>query len=236
MRKDAFLYCNEKMTVTAVESLRFDEIYRMSGKLFLSRVKPAAVPDNHCRDSCFLRLAQDCAKGNAEKMWELGIFFESMGNEQFYQLAANFWKYRALFYGNAEAENWMKNWLSVHPNETMQALLEEQPYGNYSGNLLYCAGFITFDRQQENYHIEVPDADGIAEVMTNQEIVDYDLYDVEYYYDWLFVDEYLKPIDGIESIRYVSSKDRFNDDSCCLRFKQVHQEAAEALQRIKAQK
>ena len=178
VREGAFLYCNEKMIVTTVKPVRFDEMHRMSGKVFLSRNETDIILDKHCNNPRFLQLAQECAKGNSEKMWELGIFFENMGNEQFYQLVSNFWKYRSLLYGNFKAENWIKNWFSVHPDETMPALLEEQPHGDYSGNLLYCAGFITFDRQEENYHIDMLGEDGISEVMTAQKIVDYDLYDI----------------------------------------------------------
>ena len=86
-----------------------DDICRATVGAFLQR-KEAPVPEGFQETAQFRMLAQRCADGDSDAMWAMGDHFTGLGAQPFYELAANFWRYRAYQRGSSDAKAWFRHW------------------------------------------------------------------------------------------------------------------------------
>jgi len=109
------------MTLLLPKDPRVDERLHMFGGAFLYRDRIVLPEKGPSRDGTFQQLAQRCAAGDAEAMWEFGTYFRSLGSLPFYEHAANFWWYRAQQMGHPAAKAWLENWIREHPDQRIPA-------------------------------------------------------------------------------------------------------------------
>lgn len=223
----AFNYCNRGLSIEAPFPVAADShfIYDLS---FIYPEEFGAIPLSHTSDSVFRKLCAGCSKGDADKIWDMAEYFtgRSRQNTDFWELAANFWRYRAATYGSEKAIRWLGEWENEHPGEHLPSVLTEKTFGNLNGPLMKSLGFLFFT--SKDYYVSKPDENGIveAQLFRSSERVDFDEY--EYYYDWFFLNEHLSPIDGVPPILNVA-----DDDKDCSphkeRFEAMHARAAAIL-------
>lgn len=158
-------------------------------------------------------LAERCGHGDTAVMMKLAAYFETLGKHDFYQLAANAWRYRAFQRGNAEAKQWYDNWCAEHPNERLPVLFPTPLRGEYCEGMLRSAGFLFFhaDSDEKSY-IGAPDKNGVVEIskLTDEDGPDEDGFGREDYYSYWYVDENLSRLPGVEVLSNYSSLDRRN--------------------------
>ena len=161
------------------------------------------------KSECFLELAKRCAKGNAGAMLEFAQYFEHMGDQPFFQCTANFWYYRAFLYGDAQAEEWKRNWMKAHPRQRIPSVLPANLNWNIAGEQLRALGFLFFEPDRE-YSLEGVDENGIVLVSSwcDSDGPDEDGFGREEYYDWWYLDDCLYPIPGVRKIGCCSQRDR----------------------------
>lgn len=142
-------------------------------------------------------------------MLELADYFEGLGAEAFYGCAANFWRYRAYKYGNADAGAWKDAWLRQHPRRQIPAVMTENLNSTGMGGKFRALGFLFFEEDRE-YSLYGVDAKGIVEVRSwcGEEGPDEDGYGREELYDWWYLDEHLNPIPGVSMLHSYSIHER----------------------------
>ena len=84
-----------------------DVLLRAAAGTFLQKCM-ASVPEDFRETAKFLALARRCAEGDPDAMWAIGDYFTDLGAQPFYELAANFWRYRAYQRGSADAKVWFR--------------------------------------------------------------------------------------------------------------------------------
>ena len=207
VEEGAFFHCPWEVKLTMAADLAFDARLHLFGHTFLLPVKLDPFEKSHPSDSQFLRLANACT--TAKGMWEMAEYFDSQGNAPFCLCAANFWRYRACQYGHPAAVQWLNQWLEEHPHKQMPSVLDETMEGYFNGARLRDAGFLFFDPER-SYSLNKADSKGIVEVnaWSSTEGADEDGFGMEECYDWWLLDEFLRPIPGIEMIHDFSRNDR----------------------------
>ena len=159
IRNNAFCYCNRHLKIKTPNPDIPDNCGIVDTS-FLVREECHDIPTIHCSDRVFEDLCAACGKGNADKMWELAGYFAEKKNKDFYRLAANFWRYRALMYGSSEAKQWFTDREITNPGEPLAAALLERPYGNVDSDLFRALGFPFFSAPVS--YIYKVDDDGIV--------------------------------------------------------------------------
>ena len=163
-------------------------------------------------------------------MMEFANYYETLSTAAFFTAAANFWRYRALLYGNEKAVQWKADWFQEHPETLIPVALS--PYSNSAnGDKLRALGFEFFDPERE-YSIGIKDNYGVIEVSFWCDTVgpDEDGFGMEELYDTWFMDEFLNPVPGVPMIKAYSSHDRWVFPE---KFDQYRELAAEVLRKNK---
>ena len=223
----AVFHCPWERKLTTSHALPLDERLHLFGNTFLKPVRLETPEKDHCKDPSFLRLAKDCAAGNADAMWSLAFYFAGLGDHPFYTCAANFWRYRARQYGCTAAASWLEQWLDEHPGKCLPSTLPETLAGYFDGKRLYGTGFLFFDPDR-SYCLAEKDTDGVVEVSAwcGEEGPDADGFGREECYDWWFWHEYLNPIPGVNGIHNHSRQDKRANEA---KFQAHHDRAAAAI-------
>ena len=209
---DSFGGCRAFNEINCESLTESDKIFHLKGQTLLIKHLESPANLNHQDDPEFKRLTANCAKGDADSMNDLAIYFEKLSHESdaspFYIYASNYWRYRAYRGGNSDASKWFKKFFADHPNEHLDSILPENnnpDAGWYThsipGILLNDLGFEFFDPER-NYEIKHFENEKIVEVSAFEsfEGPDEDGFGAETYYDWWFLDENMQPIPGIEKI------------------------------------
>ena len=223
----AFLRMPSNLQIYLPKQLRIDERLHLQGITFLQQVR-TEVPEDCCwKSEEFLKMAQNCALGDAEAMWSFGNYLLSLGSHPFYEYAANFWRYRACQKGDPDAKNWFFNWVEEHPEKAMPSLMNEMLFGNFDGKILKGMGFLFFDSDRE-YSISRADRDGIVEVSSwsSTEGPDSDGFGMEECYDWWYLDENLNKLPDVGYIHDYSHLDKENNRE---KFQALHDAAKKAI-------
>lgn len=209
-----------------------DELYRATAGTFLQR-GVVSVPDDFQETAEFRALAQRCAEGNPRAMWAMGNYFAGLGTQPFYELAANFWRYRAYQRGSTDAAVWFRHWTEENRGQRMPAVMNEMMSGNYDGKFLRAMGFLFFDPDR-SYDIEKADADGVVEVTawSSTEGPDADGFGREECYDWWYLSEDLQEQPGVGYIHDFSRHDRNANKE---RFQVLHDAVAAAVHKRRDQ-
>lgn len=157
----------------------------------------------------FLSLAGACASGDTGAMMAFADYFENLNSSEFFRYAANFWRCRALRYGNPQAARWQETWLETHPRQRIPCVLPVQPAGGFSGERLRCAGFLLFEPDRD-YSLRSPDQEGVVEADSwcDYDPADEDGFGREDYYDWWYLDEHLSALPGVKMLHSYSTQDR----------------------------
>ena len=157
----------------------------------------------------FTGYAGRCAEGDTEGMLRFADYFESLGQQEFFQYAANFWRYRAFLYADPKAALWKQAWMQAHPRQRIPMVLPATLRWTISGQHLRALGFRFFEPDRE-YSLEGADENGIVLVSSwcDSDPADEDGFGREEYYDWWYLDEHLNPIPGIWRIGCCSNRDR----------------------------
>ena len=188
----------------------FEQELRIKGKSLLDVPNGMTVPeDDFGKNNRFAELAESCAGGNTCAMMNFADYFEGMGPDEFYKCAANFWRYRAYKYGDADAEKWKDLWLKEHPKQLIPSVIRDNLDCVAMGDKLCRLGFLFFEPDRE-YQLNGKDANGIVEVRSwcGEEGPDSDGFGREELYDWWYLDEYLNPIPGVNMIHGYSRHER----------------------------
>lgn len=159
----AFSDCPKMKLVTPGKHLTFEESRLIRGLSILS-LEHNLNPQKQdlWQDSIFASLARRCASGNTDAMMEFANYYEALSTAAFFTAAANFWRYRALLYGNEQAIQWKADWFREHPETVIPVALA--PYFNVAnGDKLRALGFEFFDPERE-YSIGIKDKNGVIEV------------------------------------------------------------------------
>lgn len=117
-------------------------------ELKLKMVSVSLPNDGYTGAAEFVRLAEGCDHGDGKAMWEMGMYFEQMhikSGHSFFLLAANFWRYFAVLSGEEAAIGWLADWKAKHPQEQLEAVLDESRSAkNVDGGIFRCLGFLFF--------------------------------------------------------------------------------------------
>lgn len=226
-----FFDCPDIKLVTPGQVLDFEEVRRIRGLSILTVNYRLAVPKlDFWADSKFASLARRCATGDTDAMMEFASYYETLGSEEFYQSAANFWRFRAYLYGNQKAAQWKKDYLWDKPESLIPVAMDPRLSGE-NGDKLRALGFEFFDPGR-GYSIMRKDENGVVEVSSwcGTEGPDEDGFGMEELYDYWFLDEFLNPIPGIKMIGNHSGLYRRNMPE---KFDYYREQAAEALRKRK---
>ena len=183
-----------------------------------------SLPDaDHTGDERFRQLADECGEGDTDAMLRLADYFEGLGSHEFYKCAANFWRFRAAKKSNEEAIEWVNQWIEANPNQRMPSLFSSEMPSGDMGRVLRYAGFLSFDEDREYDHIRRPDKNGIVRVSSwcGDDGPDEDGFGREEYYDWWFLDENLKKIDGVDMLHGYS----FRETTYSRNYKELYEKA-----------
>ena len=163
-------------------------------------------PQIQCiKDQRFYALAERCAAGDADAMYEMGRWFISWVDQEnelpdlsFEEKCANFWFYRAMKMGSAAAQAWLDQREEKTPGKPLYGFYCWQPEGEINGWKLSEAGFLFFDPDTD-YCLSDPDENGVvlASVYCGDSGSDSSGFGSEIEYDWYFLDENLVPIEGM---------------------------------------
>ena len=181
-----------------------------------------------------LILAEKCGRGDTAAMMRLADYFESLGREDFFLLAANAWRWRACDLGDEEGKAWLESWRSAHPQERLPVLFPTPISGSFHEGMLRHAGFLFFNASSdEESDIHAPDKNGVVEIskLTDEDGPDEDGFGREYYYSYWYVNEHLARLPGVEVLADYSSRDRHNHEA---RFEARYAQAVEAIRKEKA--
>lgn len=192
------------------KDIDFEQELRLNGKNLLGVPVRLVIPDgDFWKRKAFTDLATRCAGGDANAMMDFADYFESLGSDDFFRYAANFWRYRAHIYGSAQATEWKNAYLRAHPREHIISVMNENLTGSAMGIKFRALGFLFFDPERE-YSLGGIDKNGIVEVnsWSDEEGPDEDGFGREELYDWWYLDEHLNPIPGVKMIHNYSRHDR----------------------------
>ena len=206
----------------------FEQELRLKGISLLGQPRYMSVPEgDFWGKRRFVELAQRCAGGNAEAMMEFAEHFESLGADEFFARAANFWRYRAYLYGSPRAKECIDICLMEHPRQQIPSIITEKLYGSAMGNKFRALGFLFFEPDRE-YSLMGKDENGIVEVCSwcGEEGPDEDGFGREELYDWWYLDEHLNPIPGVKMIHNHSRHER---RAFAKRFEQQYETALKAV-------
>lgn len=194
-----------------------DRHFHILGLYFLQtrQVKLSESAQAFIRQEPQRTLAQRCGQADGDAMLQLSDAFRSGGEEEFFQLAANFWLYRASLFGCAEAQARMDLWFHDHGLEHMPSVMNERLTGTYSGQLLQALGFPFFTPREDAYSIGLPDADGVREVSSyaGEDGPDESGFGSEIFYDWWYVDDCLNGYPKFGFFHAYSHLDRRNHEA-----------------------
>lgn len=161
-------------------------------------------------------LAEACGKGDADAMLKLSDFLRSIVPED--TGTANMWLLRAAIYGNAAAQDRVRDEMGNTPYFLKTSLIPYENFlpgrradwhsGSYPGLRLNAAGLLAF--QPEGSYMLA----GINQYRTMQiwreadyDPADEDGFGVETYYDMFYLDEFFQPISGVPVVESVSTRD-----------------------------
>lgn len=219
-----FARCDWNMELLLPKPLRVDQRLHLFDNCFLRVVRAELPQKDHSEDRIFRSLAAGCAGMNANAMWKMANYLESLGPEAAYTYAANFWRYRAQQLGHRTAKRWLIKWIAENPETQMPSLLPEKLEGYFSGGELRFCGFL-FLAPKRTYYLLRPDREGVVEVSawSSTEDADSDGFGMEECYDWWYLDEALQPIPGVEMVHDYSKIDK---EASQKMFQGLHDEAA----------
>lgn len=211
--------CNNKYRLRVHGEYPIDALFRATTGAFLQR-KDVQVPTDFLESENFLTLARRCAEGEPDAMWAMGNYFAGLAEHPFYELAANFWRYRAYQKGSSAAKDWFQRWAKEHGKQGMSSLMSETMSGTFRGKVLRAIGFLFFDPDRE-YAIGRADANGVVEVSSwsSTEEPDEDGFGMEECYDWWYLSEDLREQPGSWCIHDFSLHDKRNNKE---RFDQLY--------------
>ena len=215
------------------EEMTFDARLALFG-IPIAQAKPVKPPQSSRPNAPkLLLLAKGCAQGDTAAMMKLGDYFDQLGQEAFYPLAANAWRYRAFCMGNAEGAQWFENWCAEHPEERLPVLFSAPLRGSYHEGMLRHAGFLFFDADSdEESDITAPDPNGVVTIskLTDEDGPDEDGFGREDYYSYWYVNEHLSRLPGVAVLANYSNRDRRN---CEADFKERYAQAVEVIRKQK---
>lgn len=85
--------------------------------------------DRYLNDPRMQELAQGCAEGDPNAMWDMAEYFEAMHflekGDRFFELASNYWRFLSCLAGHPEGKAWILDWAQAHPGERLPALMDE---------------------------------------------------------------------------------------------------------------
>lgn len=129
--------------------IRPHEKYWAMGSTFLNAASSDLPDGSHLDDPIFLSLAEGCASGDADSMWDLAGYFNMLQDTEehhFYGLASNFWRFFAFLSGNQEASAWYSEWEHDHPNSRLPAVMDESRSGEaVNGSIYRYLGYLDFE-------------------------------------------------------------------------------------------
>ena len=191
--------------VSRVRQIHAHETFHAMGVPFLQAV-PTALPDgSHLTDPQMEALAQGCAEGEPNAMWDLAQYFETLHSQDghpFYALASNFWKFFSFLAGDPNGEAWYLDWKRSHPNSRLPAVLDERRSGEDMDGSIFChLGFPAF-QCGVTYDVYPTSNSGITLVRIHP-------YQGDFWescnYQTTYLDEYLSPL-PIGSIYHMSGQ------------------------------
>ena len=225
-----FYDCPNVRLIAPGQELDAEELRRILGRSGLTMNYKLEIPKgDFWADESFAALARQCATGDTDAMMEFADYYGRMGNGEFYEAAANYWRIRAHLYGNPRAAQWKKDWLRNKPGVLIPVAMS--PYSDsVYGNKLCALGFEFFEPERE-YTFSPKDEQGVIEVSSwcDTEGPDEDGFGMEELYETWFLDEFLNPIPGIPMIGSHSSHYRRNFPE---KFDYYRELAAKALHKI----
>ena len=197
---EAFMGSKKTIFLKQGMEIDYDETLRITGRTRLGVVQRLTVPDgDFWNKEPFLTYAKQCSRKDTWAMMEFADFFENLGDDIFYQCAANFWRYRAYKLGNPKAAQWKKETDTVYPRQPIPSVLTERLSYGASGTVLRALGFLFFEPDRD-YSIDGMDCNGVVQVDSwcGDDGPDEDGFGREEYYDWWLLDDTLNPISGIK--------------------------------------
>lgn len=228
LQMGAFESCPKVRILSPGQKLDFEERQRLQGKGIIGIPRRMEVPDrDFWVDEHFASLARKCATGDADAMIAFADYYESLGTDKFYALAANFWRYRAYLYGSAEAAQWRLDWLKNNPDTVIPMAMWPKLSGG-EGKKLRALGFSFFD-EDRTYDLKERYPEGIVLVnaWSDTEGPDEDGFGMEELYDWWYLDECFNPIHGVQMIHNYSGRER---SVLTARFEEQYQNAVRGVQ------
>ena len=207
-----FYKCHHKLKIICEGLTQYRYLRAMGYTLCHRPLEYIDIPQNHYNDDEFIALSQQCRRGDTNAMLALSSYFEKkyeVYQEKFYKLAANFWHYFACEKGNKESENWVNTWLDENPGIAIQSAVSVPICGNFRGDVLHALGF-SFFKPDKDYHILMPDPEGIVEVTSyvGEDGPDEDGFGRETYYDWWYLSDCLEEFSGTRCIHSYSTIDK----------------------------
>lgn len=221
--------CPKVRILAPGQKLDFEEQLRLHGMEIFHVPISLQIPEHDFwADAQFTALAQKCATGDSDYMMTFAAYYESLGNDKFYMLAANFWRYRAYLYGSTAAAQWRQDWIKNKPNTCIPMAMHPRLSGG-EGKKLRALGFDFFDKNRD-YDLEERCPEGILLVSawSDTEGPDEDGFGMEELYDWWYLDEHYNPIDGVQMIHNYSGRDKRVFPA---RFEEQYQNALKAIQK-----
>ena len=216
------------------ENMEYDQLLAIFGLPF-THVQKAEIPkSSHPNAPKMMILAEKCSRGDTAAMMRLADDFDRLGQNDFYRLAANAWRYRACKLGDADGKAWLQAWRAAHPQERLPVLFPYPIRGRFHEGTLRHAGFLFFDADSDDESdITAPDENGVVEIskLTDEDGPDEDGFGREDYYSYWYVDEHLRTLPGVKVLADYSSRDKRSHEDV---FKARYAQAAEAIRRQKA--
>lgn len=221
----AFKRCPEARFIENGMETDFERELYIKGEYLEEEVKNLKVPETRfLSDIKFREYSSRCAYGDTSAMMEMGEYFENLGEDTFYNFAANFWRYRAYKFGDKRGKEWKDKWLAEHPRQKIPCKIEKARNFTFDGKILNSLGF-TFFEPERRYCIEKADKNGIILVSSLESDDGPDEYGFGYeeYDDYWYLDVYLKQIEGT---RKINSSSRSKDKEI---FEKEYKKACQAL-------
>lgn len=216
-----FSFCNHLRDVYWENGMDPVRKMRVLGLPFLIAHLDDEANLDHTSDFRFPALVDRCKLGDDEAMFAFGDFFEEWGGKpsasEFYQHAANYWRYRACLRGNQNAKEWVELWIKNHQGKRLPSVLAEfsEEYFvefPYKGRLLHDLGLPYFDPAL-CYDLEYEEDQDyiVAKSYADTDGPDETGFGMEDYYWWWILDINFCKVPGVSEI-HSSTRNRVNNE------------------------
>jgi len=126
------------------------------------------IPEyDYTDDETFVKLASECARGDADSMALLGNYFEDLATKyKDFRLVrmAQYWKFLYFIYSGMADEKWLVEWDTVYPIEPMEDdMVNRRSVKGVNGTVLRYMGYLSFI-EDVSYDIDLTKYDSLVRV------------------------------------------------------------------------